>query len=185
MQPKITVKPSCINCRAEVLSGFTTTLPIFDTNPNIFSKVKVQAFGDERRRPWALPGLGIHSLHGQCVPVSHHPQTETFPPNIKPKLPFFQFVPITPFPVTAIPDEELLSSFPVDPLQILGSCCEVSTQPSLLQPSFLSLSLLGRCSTAFTNFVASPGLPPTVPCTFIGDTRTVHSTPKWGLTRAA
>lgn len=62
--------------------------------------------------------------------VSHHPQSKDFLPNTEPKSSLFQFVSITPCPVTAVHNKESLSSFPVGPLQILQCSYEVSTLPS-------------------------------------------------------
>uniref|UniRef100_A0A8B9GGU0 Uncharacterized protein n=1 Tax=Amazona collaria TaxID=241587 RepID=A0A8B9GGU0_9PSIT len=63
-----------------------------------------------------------------------------FLPQIQSKLPLFKFEPVTPCPLTTVPNEESLPSIPIGPLQILEGCYEVSTQPSLLQAEQPQLS---------------------------------------------
>ena len=42
----------------------------------------------------------LHNLHGQPVPVLHHPQREEILHHVQTELPVLQFVPIAPCPVT-------------------------------------------------------------------------------------
>jgi len=42
----------------------------------------------------------VHNLPGQPVPVLHHPQRVEVLPHVQTELPFLQFVPIAPCPVT-------------------------------------------------------------------------------------
>lgn len=70
------------------------------------------------------PGLGhfqswdTASL-GQPALVSHHPHCKELFQITEPKFPLFQFVPITPCPISTAPEEEALSSFLVG-LPVLG-----------------------------------------------------------------
>ena len=57
--------------------------------------------------------------------MPYHPYSKELPPYIQSKLPLFKFEPITPCPITTIPDEESLSSILVGPLQILEGSYEV------------------------------------------------------------
>uniref|UniRef100_A0A8B9GCQ8 DNA helicase n=1 Tax=Amazona collaria TaxID=241587 RepID=A0A8B9GCQ8_9PSIT len=91
--------------------------------------------GLERRQGWR-----VQNFPGQPIPGPHHPYSKEFLPHIQSKLPLFKFEPVTPFPVTTVPNEESLPSTPTGPLQILEGCHEVSTQPSLLQAEQPQLS---------------------------------------------
>ena len=62
----------------------------------------------------------IHNFLGQPIPVPHHPHSKELLPYIQSKLPLFKIEPITPCPITTVPNEESLPSILLGPLQILG-----------------------------------------------------------------
>lgn len=62
---------------------------------------------------WGRDGATKNSLENPCQVI--HPHRERFLPNIQPKFGLCHFESIFPFPITPVPKEKSLSSFPVDP----------------------------------------------------------------------
>ena len=89
----------------------------------------------------------MHSLTGQPAPVSHHPHSKEFLPNISSKSTLFQFKVISPPPDATCPYKKSLPGFPVAPLQVLEGHYKVPSEPSLLhseEPQLLQPVLIGE-----------------------------------------